>query len=213
MDSSIIVAWIFGIVGNLVASYVYDAFKLAPLREPHGQEQTLHELAATPTFITNDSGHPNRNRMRVSDAIERLVIRFLSLYCLYAGFALPLMIKAMIPQREVLLSDARFIGIMLPNRAIHEASFQLACILFALALSFPTAQFARFVYNTYDRMFQPISYNEWARLTVGAYLFVGAVLAVGTTYLYYQVSFLQAVITVLLVAAAPVALGINSARS
>lgn len=213
MDSSIIVAWIFGIVGNLVASYVYDAFNLAPLRRPHGQEQTLQELAATPAFITNDSGHPNRNRRRVSDAIERLVIRFFSLYCLYAGFALPLMIKAMFPQREVLLSDARIIGIMLPNLVIHGAIFQLTCILFALVLSFPTARFALFVYNTYDRMFRPTSYNEWARLTVGAYLFVGAVLAVGTTYLYYQVSFLQAVITVLLVAAAPVALGINSTRS
>jgi hypothetical protein len=144
--------------------------------------------------------------------VERGVYRFFSLYFLYAGFALPLMFKAVILHREVLFSDIRFVGFLLPDTAFRGNFFQPVCVLLAIALSFPTADLAQAAYVAYDRKFGPVSHHEWVIITMAAHVLVAACIASAVTYLYYQISFVQAVGVVFIVAAAPFVFGIMKER-
>lgn len=101
--------WISGIAGNLIASCIYDFIKRLPARKPPVRTPLPDPIAQLSICAVNDYDHPNENRKKLSYALERLAYRFCSLYCLYAGLAVPLMIKAMISHGDVMLSDARFV--------------------------------------------------------------------------------------------------------
>jgi len=195
--------WIFGVLGNLVASWIYDSLKLSPIKG--GLVPT--PIAEPSSFAVEAGGHSNPNRRKFSRAVEHGVYRFFSLYVLYAGFALPLMFKAVTLHREVLFSDIRFIGFMLPNAAFRGEFFQPVCVLLAISMSFPTADLAQALYVAYDRKFGPVSHHEWVIITMGAHVLVAACVASAVTYLYYQISFLQAVGSVLIAVGAPFVFG------
>jgi hypothetical protein len=161
--------WIFGVVGNLVASWIYDAFRQSPTRLVPAQTHAAEPVS----YVVASDVHPNRNRRRLAEASERIVHRFLSFYFLYAGLALPFMIKMMISGREVLLSDARLLGGALPDLPLNGILLQPICILVAIGLSFPVGNLAHKVEVAYDRTFGPLSRRERTSISLVTHLTVG----------------------------------------
>jgi hypothetical protein len=199
--------WIFGVVGNLVASWIYDAYKQSPTRLVPTQTHAAEPVS----YVVASDGHPNRNRQRLAQASERILHRFLSFYFLYAGLALPFMIKT-ISGREVLLSDARLLGGALPDLPLNGILLQAICILVAIGLSFPVGSLARKVEVAYDRTFGPLSRRERTSISLVTHLTVGSFLAVIVTTFYYHISLFQAAAAVFMVVVAPIALQMTSDR-
>jgi len=188
--------FILSIVASLIAAFIFQFLQ----GDKHIRFRGLPPAPPGPIDnIAMMTDHREENRRRVRDFFQGCLLRFVTFYSIYICISAPLVLKAMFSHNVVVLSDARFIGLFLPEIPINGQWIQLCLVLIAIALYLPISHLVRKSVALFESFFGFRAATAKVRFTVGCYLSTGALLAVATTYLYYQVSFIQAVSSVMFV--------------
>ena len=202
---------------NVIAAFVYAgivwAWQNQGSRSSRFPPQPLPLGASAPPSPGPSTGRPDR-RVRNRQALTRAAHRFLfyvtTFGVLYLSVTMPPLFKALFTKGEVLLSDARFIGHMLPSVPIDKSYLQVTFFLIAATLYLPLLEVAKFLtsllFPVIDKLL-PVTERIWSASVMLVFLVFCIPVAATSIWLFFEKSYQDAFLMVLFVLFLVFALG------
>jgi hypothetical protein len=198
---------LWNIVLNVVATFVYAAimwlWKSRRRRSPPPPQPPpppLRQSASTPGDDETPIDRRARNRQALETAAYRFVFYVTTFGVLYLSVTMPPLLKTMLSKTEVLLSDARVIGELLPpvpiGKSYLQATFFLVAAVLYVPLLFLAESITPFVSPVVDA-FVPVTHRIWSAITMLTFLLFCIPTAATSIWLYYDKPFQDAVLIVL----------------
>jgi uncharacterized membrane protein YeaQ/YmgE (transglycosylase-associated protein family) len=183
-------AVILGAIGSLIAAFIFELWRanLGWFPGPSTPPTRFREPEA-------EDDARGRNRKRFKMAIFNGFFYLYTFFLVYQALSLPLILRAMFSGEQIFLSDARVLGMLLPEVAITNSTFQLSLLFVAFVLYVILLFVINFVASllapAVDK-FWPITIFVWRRLQGILFIFFAACIAVGSIWLFYPVTLKEA---------------------
>jgi hypothetical protein len=187
---------------NVVATFVYAGIvwlwqksegrpiSVAPRPQP---SQAESEVAL--------DDHRAHNRHAVERVAHKFLFYLVTFGMLYISVTMPPLFKALFSKGEVLLSQARFIGEYLAPVPVGNYYLQIAFFLIAAALYLPLLALSEAItsmlYPLIDS-FHQVTYRIWSAVMMFVFLLFCIPVAATSIWLFYEKTFRDALLTVLL---------------
>ncbi len=186
---------------NVVAAFVYAG--IIWLWRKRGSRPL--PVAAQPQAIPEESeqqlNRRERNRQTVEHAAHRFLFYFMTFGALYLSLTMPPLFKAIFGKGDVLLNHARFIGEHLPSVSVGKDYLQLTFFAIAAAIYLPLlvlAEWITFMLQPLIDSFHQVTYRIWSTVTMLMFFLFCIPVAATSIWLFYEKSFQDSLITVLL---------------
>ena len=181
-----------------------------PPQNPPQQQPNLSQGSGDAQFIRA------QNRARLADTMNGLIFYVLTFWSLYWSIVSPAIFKGIGSKTPLLLSQARFVGELLPDMPIDGSVFQGAFLIAAMILYFPVLWIAQWLANGPIAILgHYIEMNRWNRMRVTLFFFMLLCLPIAATsiFLFYEITYQDAMSRVLgVLAIAGVIIGASSGR-
>tara|TARA_A100001391_G_scaffold55448_1_gene33963 strand:+ start:883 stop:1521 length:639 start_codon:yes stop_codon:yes gene_type:complete len=195
---------------NLVAAFIYAGIVwlwrrrgIRPL--PSGPRHLTRPPAEQPS-----SDHRARNREVAARVAYRFLFYFVTFAALYLSITMPPLFKALFSKSQVFLSDARFIGYSLPVIPVGKNYLQITFFVVAATFYLPLITLAElitsFSYPLIDA-FRPVTERIWSETTMLVFFLFCIPVAGISVWLFYEKTFQNSLVTVLMFLVAPFAFG------
>jgi hypothetical protein len=191
--------WI-GIVGNLLASFIFEILR-PHLPLLHGQitqgsssqlGRNDPESFSYPTTDDIELDIFSRRRRTVQGFIRGVFFYFIHLYLLSFAISLPISVYLQLNQHGISLSNARFIGHLLPAIRFETFPFDINFLKITLTLVFPLFLVARFISLPFWKLGAYFGYRDLffqRKVQFSVYLILCIVIAAHTVYLFFPVPY------------------------
>jgi len=187
---------------NLIAAFIYAGiiwlWQQRGQRISHSKPEHLPQLSIKPS----DPDYRARNRQIAERAVHRFTFYFVTFAALYLSITMPLVFKALFSKTQVLLSDARLVGNLLPNIPIDKNYLQATFFVIAAVLYLPLIALAEFIasllYPLIDA-FHPPTERRWSASTMLIFFLFCIPVASTSVWLFYEKTFQDSLFTVLIV--------------
>jgi len=124
-------------------------------------------------------------------AIFNICFYFYTLFMVYMALLLPPLLKTMFSPDAIFLSDARFVGSLLPQveveSSIVQASFAVIAIVIYIPLLFVVDYMSAPIALVVDK-FKPVNICRWRAIQGMVFAFFAACLAVLSIYVFNEIS-------------------------
>lgn len=197
---------VWNIFLNLIASLIFVA--LTWLWK--NREKQIH-VKATTSFTQATVNQNNKqeplpdhrmdNRMVIKEGSKKFFFIFVTFAALYFSISMPLLFKALFSSNQVLLSDAKIIGFYLPNIQVEKNYLQLSFFLLAVTLYWPVIFLSEKIMSLLHPLIDTF-YEVTPRILIAGrmliFLLFCVPIATTTVWLFYDKTFYQSFITVLI---------------
>lgn len=189
---------IWNIFLNLIAALIFSG--LTWLWQRRGSRLMPSVIVDLPPQV--EEPEPDR-RTHNRQAAEQFFYKFffyLSTFgVLYLSITMPPLFKALFSKTDVLLSDARFIGDLLPAVPIGKSYLQVAFFSIAAALYVPMLMFAEFITSLLHPLidsFRPVTGRIWSATTMLVFFLFCIPVSAASIWLFYPKTFQDCLISV-----------------
>ena len=185
---------IYGVVSGLIASLLFELLRSNLNWFPGPSE--------TPEYVEPELPDKERarNRAKLGFALFNVFFYFYTFFIVYIALLVPPMFKTLFNKDNIYLSDARFIGHLLPNIEIGSSYVQSSFILVALAIYIPllfiVSKLSVPVAYIVDK-FKPVNIYRWRGIQGLLFALFSACLAIISIYLFNEMTIKDAFFTFL----------------
>ncbi|XAH23875.1 hypothetical protein AAFF27_01420 [Xylophilus sp. GW821-FHT01B05] len=186
---------------SVVASFVFAG--IVSLWRRRGNRPPPTAARPEPKKVQVDANLDRRvqNRKSLERVAHRFIFYLATFGALYLSVTMPLLFKALFSKGDVLLSHARFIGDILPPIPVGKDYLQITFFIIAAVLYFPLLVIAEFgtsmLYPIIDSI-HPVTSRIWSAVTMLVFFFFCIPVAATSIWLFYEKTFFDAFLTVLL---------------
>ena len=131
---------------------------------------------------------------------------------MYLAIALPPILKAMIAGQDILLSDARLIGWILPDIPIGENLASASLLPIVLIIYIPLLFFVEYVAELVAPIlnkFFIVTIYVWRRIQLAIFVGLSALLAIASIWMFYTVTLKEAIMLLVVATALLVAMALS----
>lgn len=200
---------LYGIVSGLVASFLFELFRKNSNWFPGPSEAPEYVQPELP------DEERARNRAKLSMAMFNVFFYFYTYFIVYMALLMPPMFKTVFNKNTVYLSDARFIGDLLPQIEIGSSYVQSSFVLIALSIYIPllilVSKLSLPIAAVVDR-FRPVNIYRWRGIQGIIFAIFAASLAVLSIYLFNESTLKEALFTFLAFIVVAIALGASGKK-
>ena len=175
-----------GIIGSLIAAVIIELLRV--------KSNWFPDPSAPPPSIPrvqSDTDIREMNRQRVKLTDLNLFFYLYTFYLFYLALALPPIIRETVLNVELLLSNAKFIGEILPEVPISKDMAQPPLLIIALLLYIPALFFinflARILAPSVDKFWR-VTIPVWRKIQGILFVFFSACLAVISIWMFYPLT-------------------------
>lgn len=187
---------------NLIAAFIYAGIVWLWQRRGRRPPPSAPAHSPQPQAEQPVPDHRARNRQIAERAAHRFLFYFVTFAALYLSVTMPPLFKALFAKTQVLLSDARFIGNSLPMIPIGKSYLQVTFFVIAAALYLPLISLAEFITSLLHPLidaFRPVTERIWSATTMLVFFLFCIPVAATSVWLFYEKTFQDSLITVLVV--------------
>ena len=183
---------IYGVVSSLIAAMLFELMRSNSNWFPGPSE--------APEYVEPELADEERarNRAKLAFAVFNVFFYFYTFFIVYMALLVPPMLKTLFNKNIVYLSDARFIGHLLPNIEIGSSYVQSSFILIALVIYIPlllvVSKMSVPIASVVDK-FKPVNIYRWRGIQGLVFAFLAACLAILSIYLFNEVTIKDAIFT------------------
>jgi len=183
---------IYGVVSGLIASLLFELLRSNSNWFPGPSE--------APEYVEPELPDEERarNRAKLGFAAFNVFFYFYTFFIVYMALLVPPMFKTLFNKNIVYLSDARFIGYLLPNIEIGSSYVQSSFILIALTIYIPllliVSKVSVPIASIVDK-FKPVNIYRWRGIQGLVFAFFSSCFAVLSIYLFNEMTIKDAFFT------------------
>ncbi|MDT9002479.1 hypothetical protein RQP53_24620 [Paucibacter sp. APW11] len=186
---------------NVVAAFIYAG--IVWLWQKRGNRPPPVALRSQPSRAESEEPLDRRaqNHQAVESAAHKFLFYFVTFGVLYLSVTMPPLFKALFSKGEVLLSQARFIGESLPPIPVGKDYLQITFFLIAAVLYWPLLALSEAITSMLHPLidsFRPVTHRIWSAVTMLVFFLFCIPVAATSIWLFYEKSFQDALLTVLL---------------
>jgi hypothetical protein len=192
-------ALFYGVVSSVIASILFEILRSKSGWFPGPLDLSSDAELEPPILENSNSGDVRAaNRRKLRFFLFNLFFYSYTFFVIYAAILLPPMLKGAFSNVPVFLSDARFIGLYLPQVAIGSNLVQgwvitLAVVIY-LPLLFVVNALAGFIAEIVNK-FRAVTIYRWRSIQGLLFIAFAAILAIFSIYLFNDGSLKDAVLT------------------
>ncbi|MGA6137572.1 hypothetical protein ACPER7_14880 [Acinetobacter dispersus] len=183
---------IYGIISSLIASIIFESLRSNTNWFPGPPELTERAEQKLPNDVRA------KNRAKLSITFINIYFYFSTFFIVYAALLTPPMFKKLFNENVVYLSDARFIGHLLPDVVISSSYVQIyfifIAILIYLPLLFVVIKISYPIALLIDK-FKVVTIYQLRGIQGVIFTFFSACLAILSIYLFNEITFKDAFLT------------------
>lgn len=185
---------IFGVISGLIASFLFELLR--------SNSNWFPGPSQAPEYIKLEFPDEKRanNRAKLNLAMFNIFFYFYTFFMVYMALLMPPMFRTIFKKNTIFLSDARFIGDLLPHIEIGTSYVQgsfifiafliyIPLLLIVSKLSIPIASFV-------DK-FWTVDIYRWRLIQGLLFAFFASFLAIVSIYLFNEITFKNAFFTFL----------------
>ena len=177
---------VLGVIGSLIASFLFELLRGNSDWFPNPSRPPVDMQAPTP-----ESDAREMNRRRAKMAFFNGFFFLYTFFITYQAVSLPPIVKVMLSKKELLLSDAKYIGVVLPNIAITNDIAQIGLLAVTIAVYIPLFVFITFLAQLLAPVvdkFVVINIVVWRKIQAILFVVFAALLAVLSIWLFYPLT-------------------------
>jgi hypothetical protein len=186
---------IYGVISGLIAAFIFEILRSRSNWFPGPSEAPAYVESELP------SDERARNRAKLGFAMFNVFFYFYTFFIVYMALIMPPMFKTLFNENVVLLSDARFVGHLLPEIEIGSRFLQASLIPIALivyvVLLLVVSKVSVPIASVVDK-FKHVNIYRWRAIQGIVFAFFAACLAILSIYLFNETTLIDAFFTIVM---------------
>lgn len=195
---SVILTILYGVVGSLIASFMFELLRAKSNWFPGPSESIHYKVDA---FESNDTLDVRQvNRAKLHWTFFNVFFYCYTFFIVYAAIVFPPLVKALFSGEVVYLDNARIIGEFLPSVQIGTDLVQIWSVIVTVVIYIPLLLIVNRLAVPFSRIidkFYKVDIYRWKQIQTLLFISFSALLAIFSIYIFNDGTLKDAAITLL----------------